>query len=649
MAAVITYSGTRIGVSGPYKSFLGTSTLTVVTFTSGEAPAAADVGRFILWCRDGISDTGPWEIRRITDATATTVTVHDPWGTTPSSGDTFRISSTADDIIAAQPTAGSLIGTNTYKFNGDLNLTSLAFFGAADRSIAWEFAGLNPSMPMSIRTALQLGQLWGGEANGATETTNGCRWELRMTGSGSNSCFSSSDGYDASGPVANFYGSLIECSIGGGYLFTRCRGPVRFVGCLFDGKLGGRFYSSKTEWVDCRMAGSGPAWSLGATFDRAIANVNFFRNDSMLKNYQAFGGTFKDCIFADSNTQGFNLVGTASSTVAFIDCTEFGDSRITDSGAGTLNHYRSINYITTDSSGTAVSGAVVRVNDKNDTTQGVVTTSDGSGVCAEILAKRFAFVNNPPTIAYSPFRIRIRKYQYLYNSLSATVADKIKQSFSLRTDANVTQSSATALAHTGISIVDHGASPVSWNSKSWGITITCDLVTNPSLTLEDLKHYLHYHLAQDATFNGKASGLLWHNLIPMAGTDSENGTYGLTTTKGVRVIDQAGDPFLGVTRMQADDGTYYTPPVAYTVTLSGLIAGTEVRAYLGTDPSTATVIDSTESSGASFVFAHTSPASDGFIVVRKANYKFLRIAITYSSSDVSLTVSQVADPWYLNP
>lgn len=585
MAATITYASSRVQISGPYKAFTGTSTTTVVTYSAGEAPAGGDVGRFVLWCRGGTTDTGPWEVRRIIAATATTVTVHDPWTTTPTNGDTFRISSNADDILAAQPSAGTKTGSSLFAMNCDLDLTAAAFFGSADEAIEWTRTGVSVMFPMASNCVIQCGQAWGGEGS-ARETTNGSRWSIYKTSGGNAQLYSSSDSRDASGFVINFYGSLIESSSNSGYLFKRMRGPTRFIGCVFDGVAGGRLYHESSEIVDCRLSGNNnvtSAWSLGATFTRAIENVASYRNSASFKTYSTHGGVLRGCTLFDSNTTIVRVEGSVGSVLNFIDSTEFADSKISDNGSGIINQYRSVNFTITDSGGAALSGGIVRVNDTNDTTQGAIQTSDGSGICDEILALRRQWTDASPSVTFSPFRIRIRQFGKLWGSLQAAIADPIRQSYAMLADANVTQSSGTAAAHTGITLTDHGGSPVSWNGKNWGITVTCDLSVNPSLTVDDVKHYLHYHLAQDATIGGKASGLLWHNLFPMSGTGTESGTYG-STTKGVRVVDENGDPFPGVIRMQADDDSFYVPPTTVTVKVTCIDqAGSpiqNVRVYL---------------------------------------------------------------------
>ena len=577
MAATITYSSSRVTISGSYKSFTGSSTSSVVTFSSGEAPAAGDVGRKIWWLKGGTSATAEWQCRDIINATATTVTCHDNWVGVPTAGDTFRISSIADDILAAQPTAGSKTGSSSFAFAGDLELTSGATFSSSDESIEWTRDGITAMFPLATGTAICCGTLWGGEGSGR-QTTNGSRWSI-ITSSGTSlsSLYSTSNARAEAGAVVNLFGCLIESGGTSKKLFQRMTGPARFIGCVMDGVMGGRFYHEYSEWIDCRMSGNTdatPAWSIGATFLRDIDTIFFYRNLMAMKSFEVFGGTLRNVTFADNNDI-FNRDGDASSVFNFIDCSEF-TADLTDKTGGTLNQFRSVNLLTTTSDGTPLDGVGIRINDKNDTTQGTVQFSSGGGFVDEILALRFQQTHGSTTMTgFAPYRIRQRIYGYRYISLNATIDDPIRQSSEQTLDPNVTQSSSTAASHTGITLTDHGGSPVSWNGKNWGITVTCDLTVNPSLNLDDLKHYLYYVIGQDSSIGGKASGFEWHDLLPIAGTITQADTYG-AVTKGVRIIDQSGNPFPGVTRMQSDDETYYDPPITYSLTISDLQSGSDV-------------------------------------------------------------------------
>lgn len=87
------------------------------------------------------------------------------------------------------------------------------------------------------------------------------------------------------------------------------------------------------------------------------------------------------------------------------------------------------------------------------------------------------------------------------------------------------------------------------------------------------------------------------------------------------------------------------------VTITGLIAGSEVRAYTGSinTPLSAVEIGGTESSLTSFVFTQSSSGVAGYIQVFNVNYQPIIIELTYSGSNVSIPVQQATDRQYENP
>lgn len=98
---------------------------------------------------------------------------------------------------------------------------------------------------------------------------------------------------------------------------------------------------------------------------------------------------------------------------------------------------------------------------------------------------------------------------------------------------------------------------------------------------------------------------------------------------------------------QAD---YVNPLDTNTLTLTGLVAGSEVRCYEGTDPLTSVEIGGTESSvGSSFSFSHSSGGKDGYIVVLAMGYQPIRIPYTFKASDESILIQPVIDRNYANP
>jgi hypothetical protein len=524
------------------------------------------------------------------------------------------------------------IGDATFQWDADWTITNDGFFGDVDISLEMKKSVSGVGWNVDAGTVIQFGLLWGGEKNNSVETTNGCSIFFNKTNSDSNSFYKDDNDRDGNGAVFNYYGSLIQSKNpdANSWSFQRMQGPMRFIGCTFDGPMGGRFYHEATEWAQCRMSGNNnavPAWSLGATFTRPVSSVIFFQNDTVMKNYKSFTGTFRDTIFTDSNGTIFSDAGGGQ--IDFIDCTTFS----TDSGDA--HQFKSVNYVTTDSDGAALEDVCVRINAANDSSPTPVI-SDASGVVPEILAE-FQEANT----YFGPFRIRIRKYGYVWASLNSPISDAIKQAVALSDDGLVTQSLSTALAHTGITIAD--TSPVTWNGLPFSITVTGDTSVNSGLTLTDIQHYLQAVLGRNNSIGGKSGGLLWHDLIPMAGSSTVRAPYS-NGNKGVRVIDQNGNPFAGVLTMQSDNGAIYTPPVTSTLTIKINQTGCDVVILeAGTD----TVLSSVDAqAGNDFVynFAGTfdvdiGVVKPGFVV----NYTY---GFSLTGSDTNLPINLIADRNY---
>ena len=650
----VLYSSNRVIVTA-YKS--GTTTATSTTnlqITSGEI-VAGDIGRMVAVIPAG-GNSGDVQVRTITGVSGGTISIHDPWVGSIASGTSWRVSHNLEDVHAIGNAALQKTGDRTYRWDADWDVTSTGFL--ADEDISLEMQKNNTtSYPIAAGGIVQFGRLYGGEGTGF-ETTGGGRIRLRALANNSN-IYSSTNARVANGGVTNYFGCLVH-SQPTGWMFQRMTGPARFIGCNFDGPMGGRFYHEASEWVQCRMTGNDnttPAWSIGATFDRDIADIFSYYNLRSMKSYLDFGGTLRNVTFAN-NTSIFGADGNGGSLFNFIDSTEFGAAEAPGSG-GIIRQFRSVVLKTTDDSGANLADVNVRINDVNDTTEGSVETSDANGDVNEILALRIQKLHGSTTYTnFAPFRMRLRKYGFVWPSLNTSIADPIKQSIALVANAFVTQSSGTAAAHTGITLTDHGGSPVSWNGKNWGITVTGNLTTNPSLTSEDIKHYLHYNLSLSAAFQSKASGLHWHELIPMSGTETQRGLYG-ATNKGVRVVDENGDPFPGFTRFQADDGTFYTPPLTVPIVITVVdTSGTPIqgaRVYVeagATGPATQGDVilnDLTDVNGvvqdAGYVFTGDQSLQNGR--VRKSStpplYKAANFSGTITSSGFETTVTMVSD------
>lgn len=129
-------------------------------------------------------------------------------------------------------------------------------------------------------------------------------------------------------------------------------------------------------------------------------------------------------------------------------------------------------------------------------------------------------------------------------------------------------------------ITDHGASPVTWNSKAFSITITDSAAGN---TGEALMRWIRYNLDLGGTFQGKPA-FNWHDLVQTNGTSFKTvrgAVYGDTgaALKGVRVVMSDGTtPHPGFNLHTADDGTTFAPvfPAAATATV---LADTRVQLF----------------------------------------------------------------------
>lgn len=243
--------------------------------------------------------------------------------------------------------------------------------------------------------------------------------------------------------------------------------------------------------------------------------------------------------------------------------------------------------------------------------------------------------------------LRLRKPGYYFLEQITTVAEDGTTLIALQEDAGLPQTDPGAL---GITVTDHGASPVTWQGLPFSVTIK---TTNDSLTAAQIANYINYNTSLNNTFQGKM-GHSWHEMIIPDGSNYKTlrgkiiGGTG-ATLKGVRVVrNDETTAVLGFSSMQSDNGSVYTPPVSYALTLTGLVSGSEVRVFSGT-PDNSTLLSSTESSSTSFTYNHTGGDIVGFIVVRKAEYKFIKLNVTFSSSDSTIPVTQILDPWYNNP
>ena len=630
MAATFTSTAQRITISGNYKTFTGASgsTTTVIQYSSGDAPASGDAGRFLLW-KNG-ANTGDWEVRFIESATASTVTVTDGgFSSAPPNGANFAISTNLNDVNAAY--SESIVRAEGRSFqirDRDFELTGGAFLADVNASISSKStqtgSGFISTYPIANNCVLQFGRLVGGEANDSVETIGGCQLLLEV--SNNTLMFTNQSSFNSAGCVLNFYGCLVE-SIGNGFSpFIRAAGPMRIIGCLFDGPMGGRLYSAASELVDTRFSGNlsgGVAWSLGASFTRSIDNAFFYQNVAAIKSFQAFTGTFKNTRFADSNTYIIEAAAQSGLLFSFIDCTTFDVSKI-NNNTGDYEQLKSINYTITDAAGAGITGAKVAVYDNVGGVQGGVQTSSSGSVPA-INARFFRKNHNVSTpVNYAPFDIRIRRYGYTYLGFQSAVSEPIKQEVRLQVNSLLASTEAQAAAITGISL----------NFATETATITSNHDT------QSLYDYYQYQLDQTANMvygedlirSGTSFNLDdWDFVVDGATYTGDITTTGTITLQNGGLIVGTATDSVGTTTIT-------------TLTLTGLQTNSEVRVF---NAGTTTELAGVENSGTTFT-ANISVSSVD-IVIHSIGYEYQKIEGANTSSNLTLPIQQRFDRNYRNP
>jgi len=241
-------------------------------------------------------------------------------------------------------------------------------------------------------------------------------------------------------------------------------------------------------------------------------------------------------------------------------------------------------------------------------------------------------------------RLRKAGYQPIENTITVDedgVLIPVEQ-FDYQT---IPESDAGAL---GITVTNHGASPVTWQSKQFSLTIT---TTNDSLTASQIANFINYNISQFATFNG-FSGLAFPEMVLPDGSNFQTargrliGSLG-SLLKGVRVVRSDGiTPVSGFTQMQADDGTYYVAPVSANFVVNGLTVNS--RLFIK-NITTNTVIYNSIHGSASYTNAYDNgtifTAGDAYearvTYVNGATAKRpFKLTGTVASTGITLTVAQ---------
>jgi hypothetical protein len=203
----------------------------------------------------------------------------------------------------------------------------------------------------------------------------------------------------------------------------------------------------------------------------------------------------------------------------------------------------------------------------------------------------------------------------------------------------------------GITVTDHGASPVTWNTLPFSITIQ---TTNDSLTATEIAQFISWNIAQNQDFSS-IQAFRWPTMIEPSGSGFRTlrgdviGSTG-ASLKGIRVVRNDGiTPVVGFTAMMSDNGTYWTAPESGTFQVSGFLANSGLFVKNVTKD---TIIYNAIVAGTSWSTTYdtgtTFDAGDSFEVrvthvAGAVAQKPVRNTGTVTSSGATVTISQ--QPW----
>lgn len=97
------------------------------------------------------------------------------------------------------------------------------------------------------------------------------------------------------------------------------------------------------------------------------------------------------------------------------------------------------------------------------------------------------------------------------------------------------------------------------------------------------------------------------------------------------------------------DQTVKYPTEVYSLILTGLKTNSEVRCYIGVDPSTSIEIGGIESSGTEFTLTHSSAGIAGYIQIASLGYQNITLPWTYQNTNQTIPIQQQIDRQYQNP
>jgi hypothetical protein len=192
---------------------------------------------------------------------------------------------------------------------------------------------------------------------------------------------------------------------------------------------------------------------------------------------------------------------------------------------------------------------------------------------------------------------------------------------------------------------------VTWEMPYFALGHTAFANVAPTLTGTNTGNFSYeFQFDIGAGWNGTWLAMTAANLLAVGAIDPAIGFR--LRIRATTTVANAGNALTfirldTVTNATALQTQYPLPGVPLTVT--GLVPGSEVRAYVGTDPLTAVEIGGVENSLTSFTFEHRNTGEQGYVVAAALGYQNLLVPITFVGTAQSLSVQQIVDRQYNNP
>ena len=174
----------------------------------------------------------------------------------------------------------------------------------------------------------------------------------------------------------------------------------------------------------------------------------------------------------------------------------------------------------------------------------------------------------------------------------------------------------------GITVTNHGSSPVTWNGYVFSITITAT-----GYTALQIANYINYNVSQEWPGLSGIRGMSWPQMVIESAGGGYETQYGQlmesvgATLKGINIVDSSGNAISGFNRFQADNGTYWYPAAILTASVTGIITGSRLQIY---NVTTSTEIYNSVVSGTSYSATFTS--GTGYTIGDT-----VRVRLTYQS------------------